>query len=369
MTAECASVDAPTYQRNTTIQAHTYTKKEQTMNPVRIGFVGTGWIADWHFDGIKTRDECTVVGGCDSPDRFDFCKKRCEEWGIRPYARFEDMLADETIDALYILTPTHLHHNQTLRAIEAGKHVLVEKPVALSQSDIDDMKLAGAERGIVVFPAHNFVYRPVVRKAKEILDTGALGTISYALFRAVHFIPDEASVGWRTSLSASGGGAMIDSGTHLVYQSLHLMGDPARLSAFKAKKHYTKMDSEDICQISLQYEDGAIGNIMQSWASGDTSSTEIRIQGDKGNLLISDALYHNGEKVAEEADYGCTFAYTAAAFAKCATEKVEPVSNLDDAAVTLKLIADAYESAERFCVTDFDASRKGSPEVLVAGLA
>ena len=148
---------------------------------------------------------------------------------------------------------------------------------------------------------------------------------------------------------------MIDSGMHLVYQSLYLMGQPCHFSAFQAKKHYLQLENEDIAQISLQYPDGSIGLIMQSWASNDGSSGEIRIQGDKGTLLIIDALYHDGVRVETDADYKDSFYHLARHFVACVEGRSEAVSSMEDAAVALDIIQQAYKASEQRQVVSFPA--------------
>lgn len=318
------------------------------MDKVRVGYIGFGWVADWHLKATrKHAPEVDVVGACMAPELFDACKKKCAENQIKPYQSWKDIIADKNIDAVCIFTPTTLHLEQVLAAAAAGKHSLVEKPVDITDEGIVKMIEAANKHKVVVFPAHNFVYRPVVRKAREIIDSGALGTISYASFRAVHFIPEEHANGWRKGLKASGGGAMLDSGTHLVYQSIYLAGKPKVLSAFSAKRHYLQIEAEDICQIGLQYPDGTIGNIMQSWASGDATGGEVRIEGDKGSLLISDALYHDGKKVETDGEYADSFGHLAKAFAASIMHGTKPVSTLEDARLALRIIQQAYQSAAK----------------------
>jgi len=313
---------------------------------IRVGYVGTGWIADWHFNAMKRCETVEVVGACEHPDAREKLHSICKQWDIKPYESFEEMLADTSLDAVALFSPTHLHLQQALQALEAGKHLLVEKPIAFEIDQIEQIEKAAEKAGKIVFPSHNFVYRPVVTKAKEIIDSGALGTISYASFRAVHFIPEDASSGWRRFLKFSGGGAMLDSGTHLVYQSLYLVGTPEKISSFKANKHYTAIEAEDVCQISLMYKDGTIGQILQSWAADDEGSGEIRIQGNKGTILISDALYHNGEKIEDDAAYPDSFYHTACAFADAVLNNKAPISSVKDAKRTLDIIQKAYRAAE-----------------------
>lgn len=319
---------------------------------VTIGFLGLGWIADWHFNAIQQCDDIKVKGAFSPPDPS--VAERFSRMGIHSYSSLEEMLGDEELDAVAVITPTHLHCEHVLAVLNAGKHALVEKPVAMNAEEHRKLAEAAKANGKLLVPAHNFVYRPVVRKAREIIASKALGTISYASFRAVHFIPEEASTGWRRSNRCAGGGAMIDSGMHLVYQSLYLLGKPAWVSAFSAKKHYMQLEDEDIAQISLQYKDGTIGQILQSWAAHDDSAGEIRILGNKGSLLISDALYLNGEKLEDDAAYADSFKHLNNYFAACVRGESTPLSTVEDALTSFDIIHKGYTAAAEKSVLSLD---------------
>ncbi len=314
------------------------------MERIGIALVGTGWIAERHLKALRQSGSFRVIGAFKGTHRAEELERRCCEWGIRPYRSYKELLESREVEAVAILSPTSLHFEQTMQAIDAGKHVLLEKPAALELSEIDTMQKASRDSGLVVFPAHNFVYRPVVVRARELIGSGKLGTISYASFRTVLYIvaPD----GWRKELKLSGGGALIDSGMHLVYQSLYLMGKPSRLVAFTAKKHYLQMEGEDIAQVSFSYPNEEIGQIMQSWTCGDRSASEIRVLGDRGSLLITDALYLNREKIEDDWEYERSFFHLAGAFARAVRDGTSPLSDLQDARVSLEIVQKAYQSAQ-----------------------
>lgn len=316
------------------------------MDKIKVAFVGIGLVSERHFNAMQQCEQIEVVGAYKGPKRPDLLKKQCDKWGIKPYETYEEVLNDSQVDAVAILSPSNLHAQQVLEAVEAGKQVFVEKPVALSCEDIDRMIEATERTGCIIFPAHNHVYRPVVKKAKEIISSGKLGTISYVSFRCVSLMTDEIAEGWRKDLNIAGGGAMIDSGTHLVYQSVYLMGRPEKLQAFKTRRHCLALEGEDICQISVYYSNGVIGNIMQSWASNDAESTEIRVQGDKGNIKITDALYYNREKIEDDASIPNSSNHQVRAFADAVLEGKPPLSTLKEAKTSLDIILKAYASAE-----------------------
>jgi predicted dehydrogenase len=314
---------------------------------IGFGIIGAGWIGDRYVAALEATPGIDLIGAAGNPSAAgqERLRTKCAQWGCQPYASLDALLDDDRIEAVGVFSPTSLHYEQTMRCLDAGKHVLVEKPVSLDVEEITRLAQAAAERNRVVFPGHNFVYRPVIRKAKEIIDSGVLGTISYGSFRSMHFIPPEHAAGWRKDFSFSGGGAMIDSGTHLVYQSLFLLGVPAEFHAFSSQMHYTQMDGEDTCVITAQYPDGAIATIAQVWSAADGTAGEIRIAGDKGVLLVADKLYLNGEPLESDSGYDQSFQHTVSAFLDSVRGTSEPLSTLADAATTLEIIQQAYATS------------------------
>ena len=114
------------------------------------------------------------------------------------------------------------------------------------------------------------------------------------------------------------------------------------------------MECEDTAVVNLQYANGAVGTIMQSWASdNDAGSNAIRIIGDSGSICISDALYHNDQKINEDVGYEHSFGALAAAFVDSLENGTEPVSTLQDSMDTLRLVYSAYKSADKNIVVDF----------------
>ncbi|MCL6590945.1 MAG: Gfo/Idh/MocA family oxidoreductase [Firmicutes bacterium] len=322
------------------------------MAKLRIGIVGTGFIAKYHFDGFRNNPEAEVVGMCTHSNQ-EKLHQMCNQWGIKPYPNFDAMAEDPKVDALVIGSVNHEHFPQIMKAIALGKPTLVEKPVVTDFGHLEQIREQAAKKGVVVFPGHNFVYRKAAQEAKKIAGSGKLGRITYASFISTHTISTEHQRGWRSKLALGTGGALIDSGHHQVYQSLYLRGMPQKIQAFKSRLVLKEMEGEDIAQINLLYPDGSLGCIMQSWTSNFGEGINgIRILGDRGRILITDALYFNGEMVEPDADYANSFVNQARAFTDCVFKGIPPVSDLEDVRNTLKLIFGAYESSEREAVVN-----------------
>jgi predicted dehydrogenase len=325
------------------------------MKKLRIGMVGMGFIADWHWKGFKQNPDAAITGMCHiffgdeakKAEEMDLLKNKCAKLHIKAFDSFELMVADPEIDALIIGSINPFHCEQINAAIENGKHIMVEKPVVTDFEQINEIKKLAVEKSIKIFPAHNFVYRSAVRKAKEIIEDGKLGQIIHSSFIVTHTISDAHSKGWRAKKELGTGGTLIDSGHHLVYQALYLLGKPEKIHGFKSKMVLKNMDCEDTAQVSLLYADGSMAVIMQSWTSDHAAIINgIRIFGTEGSLVITDDLYFNNQKMNLEADYLNTFVNQARAFSDYILKDIPPVSGMEDVRDTLEITYGAYRSSE-----------------------
>ena len=325
------------------------------MKKLRIGMVGFGFIADWHYNGFKSNPDAEFTAMCHNFFGTEeqiakeklLLEQKCKEWNLKPFYSFEEMAASPDIDALIIGSITPYHFENIKFALANKKHILVEKPLVDDFKQLEEIKKLSAGNGAKIFPAHNFVYRKAVRKAKEIIEAGNLGQIIHSSFVVTHTIPVAHANGWRAKKELAKGGALIDSGHHLIYQALYLLGKPSKLQGFISKKVLLNMDCEDTAQVSLQYPDGSIAVIMQSWTSDHANMINgIRIFGTQGSIVITDALYFNDEKVETDVEYSGSFVNQAKAFTDYILKEIPPISGLDDVLNTLKITYGAYQSAE-----------------------
>jgi predicted dehydrogenase len=141
---------------------------------VRIGIVGIGNIAPLNVAGYLEHPDCDVVAVCDP--RHDKATAMAAEWGVpKVYTALDELLADPDVDAVEILTPTHMHKQHVLAAVAAGKHVSVQKPIANSVADARAMRDAADAAGVVLRVSECFLHYPPLVKAKELIRSGAIG--------------------------------------------------------------------------------------------------------------------------------------------------------------------------------------------------
>src|SRR5580704_6397715 len=231
---------------------------------VRIGIVGPGWIATAHKQGID-RSGCAelvaITGG--SKERLD---RRGVEWGVPTAGSLADLVRDHRLDAAWVLSPTPVHYEQLRYLLAAGIPALVDKPPTLTLREALEIDAELGRTGGFIMPGHNRVYEAAVQEARSIIQAGSLGHVVSANFTAVGRPPAELMEGWRKTLPNPGGGALADSGYHLVYLSLYFLGVPRDVFGSQVTVTW-QIQSEATATAVLCYESGVAATLRQSWAT------------------------------------------------------------------------------------------------------
>lgn len=171
---------------------------ERSLN---IGLVGLGGMGTVHLNNYAHLTNCTVAALCDpSP----LAKERGAELGIPVYDKIEDMLAAGGLDVADVCTPTFLHRNQVLAALEAGLHVICEKPLALALDDAKAMYDKAEEKGALLLVGHVLQYAPTTRILRELVKEGRYGKVIDAQFLRLSACPRWVKNGWLFDKSKSG---------------------------------------------------------------------------------------------------------------------------------------------------------------------
>jgi predicted dehydrogenase len=208
------------------------------MNPIRVAIVGCGRISDLHQLGYRGREDARITAVCDKNKTH--AQQKAKAWGVeKVYGDYQQVLEDKEIDLVEIITPHHLHCPMTIQAAQAGKHISVQKPMALSAVEADQMIAAADKAGVILRVYETFVfYEPAVR-AKAMIDAGEIGEI-----RAIrmHVNSGTADTSWNVPLSAwlwrfnekqCGGGPLVfDHGYHLFSLAYYLGGPVEKVYAW-----------------------------------------------------------------------------------------------------------------------------------------
>ena len=213
---------------------------------IGVGFIGAGDISILHARAVQRCPGAKLVGLWNrSQDR---AQQRAKEFGCKNYESPEALVKDPAVQAVFVLTNLETHLEYTKLALNAGKHVLVEKPVGVSVAEIEEMRRLAEAKKLVCMPGHNYIYEAGMARSKELIDGGDLGRLvsCYAMYNIHH--PEEVAKRYP--------GVVRQILTHNSYILLYLMGRPKRLCAVKACLHYKEYTEEDIAMVQLEMENG-----------------------------------------------------------------------------------------------------------------
>ncbi|MDH3651889.1 MAG: Gfo/Idh/MocA family oxidoreductase, partial [Saprospiraceae bacterium] len=194
------------------------------MNTIKVGFIGAGDISVLHAQAIDSLEGADLVGLWNITK--DLADQKCRLFGCKQYDSAEALTRDPDIDAVFVLTNLETHHKYTLMALEAGKHVYVEKPVGTDIHELEEIRRAANRSRCICMPGHNYIYEPSVMRAQEMLDSGRLGKLVslYVLYNIHH--PEE--------VAARYPGVIRQILTHHAYIAIYLAGRPTKVSAMKS---------------------------------------------------------------------------------------------------------------------------------------
>jgi predicted dehydrogenase len=320
---------------------------------VGVGIIGCGNISRAHVRGYLSVPGQAVVAAVADVDATAAAERARQAGGARVFTDYLAMLDDPAVDAVDVCLPHHLHADAVIAAAKAGKHVLCEKPLCLTVEEAGRIAQAVRAAGVTLMCAHNQLMLPAVARAKELIDSGALGRV-YELHTADSFFNDfdPASMGWRAHAATSGGGELIDTGYHPAYLLLHLAGSrPAEVTAMLSRHRLEFMEGEDSARVLVRFEDGAVGEIVTSWAYEPAPYTgKFSVVGEHGSLWSDGTtLSHRARgEAAATTEYPRLDSVPAvcADFTARIRDGVRPVHTEQEGTDVLKVILAAYRSAQ-----------------------
>ena len=185
--------------------------------------------------------------------------------GSGSFGAYETAVADARVDAVYICTPHHLHLEHARLAAAAGKHILLEKPLARTAAESQAIINSAADAGATLMVAENYRFMPPVLAAREMIDRGDLGALRLVqLQEDFPFQPSE----WRNEANLNGGGVLIDGGIHKASLLAYLAGNPSEVYATEVPSAQPSLAAEDGVVAMLRYPGGLVGVINHTWSAG-----------------------------------------------------------------------------------------------------
>ena len=258
------------------------------MDKVRIGIIGMGNMGQFHakdiLEGKVARGELTAVGSTSPKKLAEFEKK-----GIKVYGSGEEMINSGNIDALLIATPHYQHTSLGIAALDAGLHIMVEKPISAHKADAERLIAKAEAHGDQVF-AGMFQLRvePRYQKIREIVQNGELGELMRVLWIMTDWFRSEIyfqSGGWRATWKGEGGGVLLNQCLHQLDAMQWITGMPYRVSSHVGIGKWHDIEVEDDVTCYMDFPNGATGAFITS--SGETpGSNRFEIAGTKGRLIL-----------------------------------------------------------------------------------
>jgi len=253
---------------------------------VGFGIVGCGVIASWHVGSIARADGAQLIAVCD--EREDKAKKLGEEQKVEWYTDYQKMLEREDLDVVSLCTPSSLHTGQAVAAARAGKHVLTEKPMAVTLKDADEMIEACRRAGVKLGVIFQRRVQDIFLKVKKALEEGelgrvVLGDIYMKYYRSQQYYDSGA---WRGTWKFDGGGALMNQGIHLIDLLQWYMGPVETIYGY-AETLARKIDVEDTAVAILKFKSGALGVIEGTTSVyPETIPHRLELHGDRGSIMI-----------------------------------------------------------------------------------
>jgi predicted dehydrogenase len=335
---------------------------------LNIGIIGAGKIADLHAPGYLSNPDARIYSVADTGSGI--AESRAAEWRAeKAYTDYRAMLDDPAVDAVEVLTPHSMHAQMVIDALDAGKHVSLQKPMAVTLAECDAIVTADEKSNRLLRVFENFAcYEPIV-KAKCMLDEGVIGEPVSMRMKTVNGhrkhgwdIPDE-SIAWRFDQAINGGGkAILDYGYHIFAMARWFLGEPEQVFAW-IRKTYTDQgfENDSPLLVSWSYEGGMTHGSWEQHGSNDMvvrsdyypGDEWFELSGTRGIIWVNRCTakmlydtpplvaYVDGEmrRIGEDeinADWGDSFKQCTYEFIKCIIEGGQPNMSAQDSRETYK---------------------------------
>lgn len=347
------------------------------MGRIRIGIIGCGGMARSHasrFDDVLDRIEVTAVVDVDR----DKAQAVADLLADGPVVETDYRRILDRTDAVLVVLPHHLHHPVAIDCLDAGKHVLVEKPMALTEAECVDMirTAEAADRTLMV--AYCMRFHPLVVKMKELIDAKAYGEVFQLSIWTEQLTRREAGH-WTASAATLGGGQFFSHGCHYVDLLLWMLGRPVRGSHYGTNRGTPWMEKEGTSNVTIEFEDGVLGYHFGTWgARGTRLKYSFHAHCEEGMLEIdlragqliahTRAEHHDSgklvarqhEDVLMEAPNAKHTELEMAHFIDCIDTGARPLTDGPGSLEGLQVIWKLYEAEERNAVADLRGTGLGT---------
>lgn len=272
---------------------------------IGIGFVGYGMIGRVHALAYRELDHyypkglpaVDLTGICTS--RMETAMQAAEDTGFQFWTdQIDELVNHKDVDVIDCCTPNYMHYPVAMAAIQAGKPVLVEKPLALDAEQAEEIAQAARKAGVSVGMIFNYRFIPAIRHAHQLIEEGFLGQVYQFKIEYLHtgYQNPNRPMGWKLRKSQSGGGALVDLGSHLIDMIRYLLGDIDQVLATtqtfikerpsqSGSSQMESVDVDDAAWLQIRLVNGAVGNLMATrFGTGAVDDLNLLIHGQHGAI-------------------------------------------------------------------------------------
>jgi UDP-N-acetylglucosamine 3-dehydrogenase len=334
------------------------------MEKIRVGLVGLGFSGSLHADAYSTiKEKVDLVAVCDVDKEKAEMMACC--YNTKYYTDFKEMLENETLDAVDLCVPHHLHSKFVIAAAKAGKHVMVEKPMATTVEETEKMIKETKKANVKFMVAEDQVHLPAHKLAKELIDKDAIGKIFMArVVSAVYDIPED-DKGWK--LDPRNKGVLLDMAAHYFMVLFWMMGKIEKVCALAESVVVEKRESDfdDNAIAIFKFKNGAVGEISVTTTVVSEPLQRLEFYGTEGTIIIDHSCekplkYFSAHKGMETDGwvkpevwheiypgyFPLTFSNEVKYFIDCIKENREPEFGGNMGKETIKIIEACYKAAK-----------------------
>lgn len=272
------------------------------MKAMNFGILGCGLIASTHAMAVEALEGACLLGVADKD--YDRAAAFAKARGIRAYRSYQEMLLDPELDVVCVCTPSCFHEEGAVAALRAGKHVVLEKPMALDCDSADRIIAAADESGKCLTVIFQYRFSKDMQEVRELVARGDLGRVTMCDL-SMKYYRDEAyftQSAWHGRKDFEGGGALMNQGIHGVDILEYIMGEVKSISG-KVRTLVHDIEVEDTAAAVLEFASGALGVITASTCAFPGFDRRLSIHGDRGYVILRDdvieTLYLDGRVVRE----------------------------------------------------------------------
>lgn len=322
-----------------------------------VAIVGCGAVADWHADRgyALLADVVRLAAVCDT--RRDRAELLAGRHDARPCTDLAAVLADQSIQGVDLCVPHHLHAPLALQALSAGKHVLVEKPIATTVEDAERMVSLAAARGLTLCVSEQYPFSTPFVRARELIRDGEIGKLVTLRTHRVGYLEGIwLRDGWRQNATVAGGGMLLDQGCHYTNIARLMAGEIESVAAFTSN---TRSDwvGDDTATLILRFRSGLIGEALYCWGTRTSDvGAECYVYGERGHLRVDSGrpalvLYRpdlpDGRQILiDRPERNEVFARIIEDWALAALSRRQPTMPGSEGLKDLRVVMAAYRSAQ-----------------------